>query len=104
MFIFQALRHLDIKICTILASIATGFGYLLICCYHGESVTENYLRYADCLYDSNWIELSVKLQNYYKMIIRNANIPYYYHGFGMFDLNLEILKQVTNEISIQNNK
>lgn len=94
MFNFQALRHPDIKVFVILMSVVTGLGNLFICCYFGQLATEQFLKYADCSFDSNWTELPIKLQLYLKIIIENAQIPLYYHGFKMIDLSFGTLTKV----------
>lgn len=50
---------------------------------------------ADCLYDTNWQKLPIRLQKYVVLMIGNAQKPLYYHGFGVALLNLETFNGVS---------
>lgn len=66
-------------------------------CFFGKSTTENFDRIANCLFQSNWIELPVKLQKYFVIIIGNAHKPFFYHGLGIVVLDLESFAKVSEE-------
>lgn len=49
------------------------------------------------LYNANWIELPLELQKYFIMLIANAQLPLYYHGFRIVVLNLETFTRVRRQ-------
>lgn len=58
--------------------------------------SESYEKLTNCLYESNWIDLSTQLQKSFLILITNTQIPLFYHGFGMVDLNLQTFSKVKN--------
>lgn len=50
---------------------------------------------ADCLYESDWHELSVDLQQKVVLMIQNMQRPLFYTGFGVAVLNLETFTKVS---------
>lgn len=53
-------------------------------------------KMAECLYETNWQDLSVDLQKYSILMISNMQKPRFHHGFGVAVLNLETFTQVSN--------
>lgn len=49
---------------------------------------------SDRLYESNWQDLPVDMQKYFILMIKNANRPISYNGFGVATLNLETFLKV----------
>lgn len=72
------------------AAIANLFLY----CFFGKLATESFQEMADSLSESNWLNLDVALQKYYILMIRNAQIPLEYSGFGIAPLNLITFSKV----------
>lgn len=62
---------------------------LFLYCYNGKLASESYKQIADALYDCNWLGLPLNYQKYFILKIANAQIPLNYHGYGIFELNLE---------------
>lgn len=56
--------------------------------------TESYEQMAQCLFDSNWTGMSIELRKNLIVMIQNSQQPLYYHGFGIFILNLETYTKV----------
>lgn len=100
-FIFstKAFKHPDLHLLNILASVIASCGTLFCYCYGGESATRDFLNYADCLFESNyWHELPVDLQKFYILMVKSAQIPLYYHGFGMVNLSLITFSKVLKTV------
>lgn len=75
----------------VMISISDLFFY----CYFGRLATESYEKLADCLFESNWLDLTIELQKYLALMIANMQKPLYYHGFGVANLDLETFKKVS---------
>lgn len=88
------MRDLNFGMLIILTAISGGISNLFVYCYFGKMATESYEKMGDCLYESNWIELSPKLQKYLVIIIGNTHKPVYYSGFGLVVLNLLTFNKV----------
>lgn len=67
---------------------------LFLYCYYGKCATEYYVAYADCLYESQWTVLPAGLQKSFSHMIIYAQMPLYYHGYGLVNLNLELFCKV----------
>lgn len=64
-------------------------------CFFGKMATEHFTLMADCLFQSNWLDLPIKLQKYYIIMIQNAQKPIYYNAFGMTVIGLETFTHVS---------
>lgn len=72
-------------------------GSNLFCyCFYGRNTTHNYLMFADHLFESNWMNLPVELQEYFPLMISHAQIPLTFHGYGLVNLNLQTFTSVRN--------
>lgn len=49
---------------------------------------------ADCIYELAWRKLTNGLQKYFIILIANMQRPFYYHGFGIANLDLETFTKV----------
>lgn len=67
---------------------------IFLYCFYGKKTTNNYLAYADLLYESNWINLPNNLQCLYKLMIAYGQIPLSYHAGNIVKLNLETFLKV----------
>lgn len=67
---------------------------LFIYCFYGSRTSDDYLKMADCLYESNWQDLSLVLEKYVMLLILNAQQPLRYHGFGIAYLNSDTFSKV----------
>lgn len=67
---------------------------LLGYCFYGKVATESYEGMAVDLYDANWQDLPKKYQKYSVAMMANAQLPLYYHGFGVVLLNLQTFTTV----------
>lgn len=67
---------------------------MFLYCFCGKIATENCERMADALYESNWHDLPNDLQQYFVIMIGNAQQPLCYHGSGLLVLNLETFTKV----------
>lgn len=77
-------------------AISVSASNLFLYCYYGKSSTEISLKYADYLYESNWIELPNDLKKYFILMITSMERPLFYHGFHVVRLNLETFAAVSN--------
>lgn len=68
---------------------------VFVYCYFGKCATESFRKMVDCIYESKWHELPIKLQKSLMLMIQNSQKPLYYHGFGFFVLNLENFTDVS---------
>lgn len=68
---------------------------LFLYCYYGKCTTDSYAAFADCSYQSNWMDLLIDLQKYFILMIAHAQMPLHYHGYGMVNLNLESFCKVS---------
>lgn len=68
---------------------------LFVYCYFGKIATDSFGKMADCLYEANWLGLSIELKRYFVLAIGNAHRPLFYHGFGIAILNLDTLTNVS---------
>lgn len=76
------------------ASIFTFTSTLFLYWYFGKRSTEYFEEMANCLYESNWPKLSIKLQKYLILMIANMQKPIYYHGLSIANLDLKTFNQV----------
>lgn len=73
----------------LLIAIMIGVSTLYLYCYFGKLATDSFMMMTDCLFESNWQNLSVHLQKYFILMIANAKRPFFYHGSKIATLNLE---------------
>lgn len=92
--IFQAIKHPDLNFYMVLMSLLVSSANLYLYCYYGNRSTNDYAKMANYLYTSNWYQLPIELQKYFKMMIANAQRPLFYHGFRIVQLNLETYLKV----------
>lgn len=97
-FSFQQLQSSDIGLGLGLVMITNGISNLFVYCFFGKLATESFLNMSNCLYESNWPDLPVKLQMYMVIMIRNTENPLYYHGFGLAVLDLETFTTVNHNV------
>lgn len=78
---------------------------LFLYCYYGKLASESSAKFADCVYDSDWRELSTKLQKYVPVMIANMQRPIYYNGFGFVNLDLSTFIAVSKicVVDVSNN-
>lgn len=90
----QAIRHFDIR----LIALAIGFGVtgvsLFLYCHYGQMTTDSYERFADRLFEIQWIHLPNDLQQYFILMNIYASDHVDYHGFGIFKVNLNTFAEV----------
>lgn len=94
------MKHIDFSLIVLLVSFFVGASNLFIDCFFGKLATESFLEMADCLFESDWQSLSIEFQKYFILMISNAQIPLYYHGFGLAVLNLETFSNVRTTLYI----
>lgn len=61
---------------------------LFLYCYFGEMATGNFEEMADQLYETNWPDFPVKFKKSIIVMIGNMQRNYYYHGFGLVNMDL----------------
>lgn len=74
--------------------VLNGLLNLFIYCYFAYKPAEYYIRAGDLLYDVDWIKLPPNLQKYFILMIQDAQIPIFYHGFHIIDMHFETFVQV----------
>lgn len=94
MFRFQQMEHPDSTIIIHLLALTVSCSNLFVYCYFGKIGSESYERMPQYLFESDWMEHPVKMQKYVLLMIGNAQIPLYYNGFGISNLNLETFTTV----------
>lgn len=88
------MEQFDFIIIIVLMVIMYSFSILFLYCFLGKFATDNFGGMSDCLYNADWYELTVGLQKYFIIMIRNTQKPLYYHGLGIVVLNLETFCKV----------
>lgn len=78
-------------------SIVSAGGTLFLYCHFGKLTTDNYLSFADRVYESNWIVLPVDIRKYHIYLMMNAQQPLYYHGSNIAYLNLGTYTKVKTQ-------
>lgn len=63
-------------------------------CYFPNEITTYCSDIGNYVYQSNWYELSPKLQKYFQMIIKRSQIPVYLHGFKIVRCSMETFSKV----------
>lgn len=81
-------------------SLLVSSANLFLYCYYGKRSTNDYAEMAHTLYASNWYQHSAGLQRFFKMMIANAQIPLFYHGFRIVQLNLETYLKVCRKSNL----
>lgn len=79
------------------ASVING-SHLFFYCYFGQTAHDTFTNLSDIFFDANWIVLPEDLQRYFIMLIENAQIPFYYHGFNILYLNLNVFLMVSIDL------
>lgn len=75
-------------------SFTYGFAHLYAYCYVGKYSTDYYVAFADCLYELNWMDLSIELERTVIVMIAHAQKPLYYHGSHITILDLVLFTKV----------
>lgn len=89
---------MDFEFFLLLNAVAIVVWNLNMYCYFGQLATDSYERMPECLYKSDWHELSLDLQKKCLFMIQNMQKPVVYHGFGIAVLNLQtFIKARRNE-------
>lgn len=96
----QAIKHPDLNFYMVLMSLLVSSANLYLYCYYGNRSTTDYAKMAHYLYESNWYTYPAELQKYFKMMIENAQLPLFYHGFRIVQLNLETYLKVKSVLRI----
>lgn len=91
---FQLSQRAEYEVITVCLTMLVGMAFVFFPCYFGKLATESFEKMNNCLYDINWPDLPIDLQKSLIMMITNAQIPLYYHGFGMVHLKLETFCKV----------
>lgn len=99
--ILQAIQHFDISLLLLTFTIALSAFNLFLYCYYGAFATDFYSKYANCVYESNWLTLPTNIQkNYVLMIIIYSHQSVVYHGGNIIVLNLKTFLKVKSCINI----
>lgn len=51
--------------------------------------TDSFMDMTDCLFQSNWSNISVDQQEFFIFMIKNARRPIFYNGSRIVKVNLE---------------
>lgn len=94
----QAIQHFDIALLLLTFTIALSAFNIFLYCYFGKLATDYYAKYADCLFESNWLALPMDIRKTYVMMIMYARKPLVYHGGNIIVLNLETFLKVNGNI------
>lgn len=78
-----------------LIGLSVGIMILLPYCYFGKMTTESFAQMCDCIYDLNWLHLSVGLQKSVILMVVSMQEPIFYHGFKIVTLDLNTLIRVS---------
>lgn len=87
--------HMDFEIFFLMMIILISIVQMFFYCYFGKMASESYGKIPNCLYKFNWYYLPVNFQRFFIIMIRNAQVPVHYHGFGIAVLDLQTFAQVS---------
>lgn len=76
-------------------ALAAGESNLFLYCYYGGRTTVNYFKFTDCIYGANWVQLPVRLQKLFIIMIGEAQRPQFYRGSGIINLDLAVFGKVS---------
>lgn len=85
---------MDFNMFTAFQSASATFPNIFLYCYFGKMASESFEKVADCIYDANWPNISVKLQKDVLIMLSNTQRPLSYDGFGVLVLNLQTFTSV----------
>lgn len=97
----QQLQHLGYGVIILLMATATNILTLFVYCYFGKLATESFSLMPNRLFESNWQKLPVKLQQYFILMIGNAQQSLHYHRLQIVKLDLETFTKVSVCFAIQ---
>lgn len=93
--LFQQFSHISYEVGFIFIVSMIAATNLYLYCFFGIKATMSFVQMADTLFECNWQVLPVHFQKYWILMIKNAQKPIFYHGFGMAVLNLETFSKVS---------
>lgn len=76
-------------------AVIVGGSNLYLYCYFGQSAHDHYIDLSDVYFEANWRKLPDELQKYFTLMCANAQLPLYYHGFGVAYINLNTFLRVS---------
>lgn len=94
-FIFQQSKNMDFNIFVSICAINTSLCNLFVYCLFGKIATESFENMADCLFETDWPDMSNELQKYLILLIANMQKSLFYHGFEVATLELETFTKVS---------
>lgn len=94
-FQFQKVHDIDFDISLLMIALSTSGLSLFLFSFFGKMATESYEKMSNSLFESDWQNLSINLQKYLLLMIRNAQRPLHYHGFRVISLDLETFSEVS---------
>ncbi|XP_031634736.1 odorant receptor 42b-like [Contarinia nasturtii] len=89
------LKRFDFSVGLLVSCGLVGVANLFLFCYFGKLATQSFEGMSDALYESDWPELSVRLQKYFIIMVGNTQKSIFYNGFGVAVLNLETFTNVS---------
>lgn len=88
------MQQMDFGMVFLVQAMMLSGSIMFFYCYYGEMATTSFENLADALYESNWQNFPPQLQKYFVLMIGNAQIPLFYHGFHVSILSLNTFAQV----------
>lgn len=95
-FIVQAMKHLDLNVLLLIIAFQMATGIVFLYCFTGSMATEQFFRYGNVSFESDWYKFPIELQKYVLLIIANAQQPKIFNGFSIIDLNLLAFTKVNS--------
>lgn len=74
--------------------VPTSTGVVFLYCYVGSLTTDQFLRFGNIAYESEWFKMTVEQQKLIQLIIADAQRPLVFHGLQLINLNLEAFGKV----------
>lgn len=99
-FFRQKLKDFDADAIMVIGVATTNILWIYLHCYLGKSVTERYDALPDHLFHSRWYSLPIELQMYFILLLVNTQEPLYFHGLGMYILNMGTFSAVSRKLFI----
>lgn len=85
---------MDLNMVVLLGSVQASAGNVFVYCYSGSLTTNQFLRFGDISYESEWNQMPIKLRKFIQLIIADAQRPLVYDGLNLIDLNLAAFTKV----------
>lgn len=94
LYFLQYATDLDLNAVTSVIGLLMSVGVVYVYCFVGSLITDQFLRFGDIAYESEWMKMPTGLQKFIQMMIADAQRPLIFNGLNIVDLNLNAFTKV----------